>query len=437
MPKSVMLDGYNLGLEKGTGVATYARNLSYELHELGYRTDVLYGTRASPGIDPLLREISFFDPAVGTPPQWLVILRYIRDQLTSPLGRRAVKVPITGTVISKTFEARMPYFDQIWNSVNLFDVSLSYFKTYNRTLRVSGLRTPDIMHWTYPLPIRIPGAKNIYTLHDLVPLRLPFTTGDIKRRYLRLMRRIVKDADHIVTVSETSRRDIINLLGCPEHRITNTYQSVEIPKKFAEKPEDVVRREIEGAFGLPYKGYFLFFGAIEPKKNVGRLVEAYLASQVSAPLVIVGGAAWKSDVEFKFINPTTNSYLEQIDNMTYQRDRIRRFDYAPFSLLVSLIRGAKGVVFPSLYEGFGLPVLESMLLGTPVITSKEGSTPEVAGDAALLINPYDARDIADAIRAVDSDADLRGRLSEMGKVQAAKYSPEIYRGRLKELYERL
>ena len=270
-----------------------------------------------------------------------------------------------------------------------------------------------------------------------MPLRLPFTTGDIKRRYLRLMRRIVKDADHIVTVSETSRRDIINLLGCPEHRITNTYQSVEIPKKFAEKPEDVVRREIEGAFGLPYKGYFLFFGAIEPKKNVGRLVEAYLASQVSAPLVIVGGAAWKSDVEFKFINPTTNSYLEQIDNMTYQRDRIRRFDYAPFSLLVSLIRGAKGVVFPSLYEGFGLPVLESMLLGTPVITSKEGSTPEVAGDAALLINPYDARDIADAIRAVDSDADLRGRLSEMGKVQAAKYSPEIYRGRLKELYERL
>lgn len=437
MAKSVMLDGYNLGLEKGTGVATYARNLSYELHALGYRTDVLYGTRASPGIDPLLREISFFDPAVGTPPKWLVILRYLRDQLTSPLGRRAVKVPITGTVISKTFEARMPYFDQIWNSVNLFDVSLAYFKTYNRTLKVSGLRTPDIMHWTYPLPIRIPGAKNIYTLHDLVPLRLPFTTGDIKRRYLRLMRRIVKDADHIVTVSETSRRDIINLLGCPERRITNTYQSVEIPKKFAEKPDDVVRREIEGAFGLPYKGYFLFFGAIEPKKNVGRLVEAYLASQISSPLVIVGGAAWKSDVEFKFINPLTNSYLEQIDNLTYQRDRIRRFDYAPFSLLVSLIRGAKGVVFPSLYEGFGLPVLEAMLLGTPVITSKEGSTPEVAGDAALLINPYDARDIADAIRAVDSDPELRASLSAKGKVQAAKYSPEIYRGRLKELYDKL
>ncbi len=112
-------------------------------------------------------------------------------------------------------------------------------------------------------------------------------------------------------------------------------------------------------------------------------------------------------------------------------------DYASFPLLVSLIRGAKAVLFPSLYEGFGLPALEAMLLGTPVMTSNTSSMPEVVGEAAIKVDPYDIRAMVDAIRALDADAELRGRLSEYGPRQASLFSPERYQVRLRDTYARL
>jgi glycosyltransferase involved in cell wall biosynthesis len=112
-------------------------------------------------------------------------------------------------------------------------------------------------------------------------------------------------------------------------------------------------------------------------------------------------------------------------------------DYVPFRLLVNLIRGARAVLFPSLYEGFGLPALESMLLGTPVITSNTASMPEVVGDAAIKVDPYDVSALVQAIQALDRDATLRARLAEAGPRQAALFSPERYAARLEALYARL
>lgn len=434
---TIMIDGYNLGLEMGTGVATYARNLSYELHNLGYQAHVLYGGRAAPGIQDLLREIAFFDPNAGTTPRWLEVLRYVTELVNSPAGMRARPVPISGKVIAKTYRARMPYFDRIWSVPDLFGRSYRHFALYRSRLSVNVRETPRVMHWTYPLPLRVAGAKNIYTIHDLVPLRLPYTTLDNKRRHYRLIRMLLRRADHIVTVSETSKKDIVDLFGYPEEKITNTYQAVDIPRKYAEKPEDSVKREVEGTFNLVYKDYLLYFGAIEPKKNIGRLIESYLASQIKTPLVIIGKLAWKTDDELRLLNDSSIRYLEQVETLTYTRNRVFRIDYAPFPLLVSLIRGAKAVTFPSLYEGFGLPVLEAMRLGTPVLTSTEGAAPEVAGDAALLVDPYDTHALSEAIRALDSNQELRGELACKGLKQAALYSPERYRARLAQMYRNL
>ncbi|WP_342237085.1 glycosyltransferase family 4 protein [Inquilinus sp. OTU3971] len=436
--QTIMIDGYNLGLETGTGVATYARNLSYELHNLGYRTEVLYGGKAAPSTQQLLREIAFFDPTnVGEPSRWLEFLRYVNELIHSPAGVRAKPVPITGKVIARTYRSRMPYYDQISSVPDLWNRAYRHFAIYRNRMTVTLRDTPQLMHWTYPLPLRMAGARNIYTIHDLVPLRLPYTTLDNKRRYHRLVRMLLRKADHIVTVSETSKRDIVDLFGFPEERITNTYQAVDIPAKYAEKPEEAVKREVEGTFNLTHKGYLLYFGAIEPKKNIGRLIEGYLASQIKTPLVIIGKMAWKTDQELKLLNDSTIRYLEQVDTLTFTRNRVLRIDYAPFPLLVSLIRGAKAVTFPSLYEGFGLPVLEAMRLGTPVLASTEGALPEVAGDAALLVDPYDTHALADAIRELDGNAELRGDLAQRGARQAALYSPERYRARLGEMYRRL
>jgi glycosyltransferase involved in cell wall biosynthesis len=124
----------------------------------------------------------------------------------------------------------------------------------------------------------------------------------------------------------------------------------------------------------------------------------------------------------------------RIDNETRVKRKIIQLSYAPFPLLVSLIRGAKCTIFPSLYEGFGLPVLESMLLGTPVISSSTASIPEVAGDAAVLVDPYDAQKIAQAIRDLDNDEGLRSSLVSAGLIQAKKFSEIEYACRLKKLY---
>lgn len=435
----IFLDGYNLALEQGTGVATYARNLSFALHDLGAEVGVIYGNRASPSSDPLIREIAFFDERVGAPSPMLVAFRRISRMLHSPFGESAVEVPMTGRVIARSFSDRLPYFNEIWNAREVFQQAHAQFRLINRLLPVHLplAARPALMHWTYPLPLTLPGTRNIYTLHDLVPLRLPYTTLDNKRRYFRLQRLLARDADHLVTVSEASKRDIVSLLGVPEERVSNTYQTVHIPSRFAEAPMDQVRAEIVSSFGLEAGRYWLFFGAIEPKKNVGRLIQAFLASGVDGPLVIVGKKAWKSDQELRLLFDDHIRWLVQEGDSLRTRHKVMLLDYTPFRLLVNLIRGARAVIFPSLYEGFGLPAAEAMLLGTPVITSNTASLPEVVGDAALTVDPYDISELVSAIQQVDRDPALRARLAHDGPLQVAQFSPARSAERLAALYAKL
>lgn len=434
----IYIDGFNLALEQGTGVATYARNLSFALRDLGAEVGVLYGTPTSTiSRDPLLREIAFFEMPIVKPPGILRRIRDLRRAIFLPFGEIALHVPMTSGVIKTAFQDRMPYFDHIWNVQDLFSKEYQYGSFFSGRMNVHFREPPEIMHWTYPLAIRVPKAKNIYTLHDLVPLRLPYTTLDNKRRYYRMVKNLTRNADHIVTVSEVSKKDIMSLFGVPEERITNTYQAVHIPIIYREKSIEDVKNDLRGSYGLTYKKYFLFFGAIEPKKNVGSLIEAYLASGVSDPLVIVGKKAWKSEKELQLLsNGNVAPYPQARAAIADGRACVLHFDYASFSLLVSLIRGAKAVLFPSLYEGFGLPALEAMSLGTPVLTSNTGSMPEVVGDAALQIDPYDIRALVEGIRIIDSDADLRARLAEAGPIRAQEFSPERYQARLAKLYDK-
>jgi len=244
-----------------------------------------------------------------------------------------------------------------------------------------------------------------------------------------MCREVARRADHIAVVSEATRRDVIRMLGVPEDRVTNTYQAVALPPALVARPQAELETELEAAFGLEWEGYFLHFGAIEPKKNLGRVVEAFLASGVTRPLVIIGGPGWMSEPE--------TSLLKQARALRGASSRILLLDYVSYSMLISLIRGARGVLFPSLYEGFGLPVLEAMSLGAPVLTSDQGSLPEVAGEAALQVDPYDTSVIARGIRQIDADADWRMWASEQGRAQALKFSVEAYRARLGDLYAKV
>lgn len=421
----VLIDAYNLDLPHGTGVATYARNLSYCLRTLGFEIEVLHGRRTHAADDPLLREIGFFD-APPPPRAWARHLRRAREWFAGSVGlaNHALPITLSGRVIAEEQRRRMAVHDRLYNAPEIYEQAHRQFTSWGTLHSLKLAQPPAIAHWTYPLPIRIPGARNLYTMHDLVPLRLPFTTLDRKRRYLKLMRRLAATADHIVTISECSRHDIINLLGVAPERVTNTYQSVTLPSAFVNKPADVAAGEIESTYQLKAGEYFLFVGAIEPKKNVGRMVEAYLASGVRTPLVIAGPRAWNADRELALF----------LANERRLRNRIRVLEYVPLSMLVNLMRGARALLFPSIYEGFGLPVLEAMLLGTPVLSSNTSSIPEIAGDAALLVDPYSVQALAEAIRGLDDNDAMRAELSARGRRQAALFSPERYAERMAALY---
>lgn len=433
-PSSICIDGYNLSLRKGSGIATYGRNLNLALRGLGMKTHILYGPLAGHSRNNLLNQIALNDGA-APPERELRFAQRIATEF-SAWGRSAKPVTQTAAVQPSPAMSRAKA-DQWWSARDLFDAANRSYLKYRlfTPLRFSdpGL-APDVMHWTCPMPLKARGMANVYTVHDLVPLRLPFATLDNKRAFHRICKTICRKADHVVTVSESARRDLIDIFGIDENRVSNTYQAASLPEALTSRPDAEVSREVEGVFGLGWGRYFLFFGAIEPKKNLGRVIEAYLSSGVQDPLVIIGGTAWLDEYETKMLYEDLVTVQTLKENTIRRADRIRRYDYLPLHSLVSLIRGAKATLFPSLYEGFGLPVLESMILGAPVLTSTAGSLPEVAGDAALSVDPYDVEGIVKGIRALDADSGLRAELTARGRVQATKFSPAAYAERLSDVY---
>jgi glycosyltransferase involved in cell wall biosynthesis len=435
---SIGLDAFNISMPRGTGIATYGRNLNKVVRGLGRETDLIYGPEGLAGAKSGLAEVSLFDAPASRRRGLIWPLRQGLGLVSAFRGRTAVPINSDGDVITDHIARQAPPADRLWASQDLFHTANRAFSVTERMTKLSfagGRRAgPSVMHWTCPLPLYAPGRPNLYTLHDLVPLRLPFATLDNKRKFLRLCQQIARRADQIVTVSECSKRDLVRMLKIDERRVTVTYQSVKVPDGIMATPESELAAQIEGGLGLDWKGYFLFFGAIEPKKNLARLVEAYLASGAQSPLVIVGGKAWLEDDELGLLTPQLTGGGKTVDGED-RADRIRHFDFLPFSLLARLIRGARAVLAPFLYEGFGLPVLETMLMGTPVLASTTGSLPEVAGDAALLVDPYDVDEIREAIRILDADADLRADLAARGLIQAQKFNEAAYGARLTGLYK--
>jgi glycosyltransferase involved in cell wall biosynthesis len=442
-PMRVGIDGMNLAMADGTGVATYARMLSRCLTHLGHSVDVLYGTRVSAKTPPALREILFFEGLerkVLARAAGLYSPRHIREILRHPFGVEAVEIPVTGRVVATSFGTRMPSFERILSVPDLFEAAARHFRRYRTFLKVRMADTPAIMHWTYPLPIRVEGARNVYTIHDLVPLKLPYTSLENKRYHYRLIRACIEQADHICTVSEATRKDVLDMFPTlDERRITNTYQTARIVEDDGRGTADDLAARLKGLFGLDAGRYFLYFGAIEPKKNLGRLLEAYMGATLDSPLVIVGGRSWMADNELRLLRGKDGAKLAPDVGLGYggALSRVREFGYLPAELLGLLVRGARAVVFPSLYEGFGLPVLEAMAEGVPVLTSNLSSLPEIAGDAALLVDPYDVRAIATALQQLDTDEPLRRRLGADGRKQAALFSMTQYERRVAALYQQV
>jgi glycosyltransferase involved in cell wall biosynthesis len=422
------IDGYNFAIPHGTGIASYGLMLAKTLTTMGHEIDGLFGI--DPGSDPSLHEVLFYERLARPVPAARLSLP---KRLAVDLGLarpRIVPIVPSGLVETEAFSERLPAFQRIWTGARLFDAALRRFRATGKMTQISLPDPPDIIHWTYPVPLRVRGIPNVYTIHDLVPLKLPHATLDRKPEFKALVDACIASAAQICTVSAASQHDIEDMFPQARGLVTNTYQV----SSLLNGEGLCVRSNNEAAlkaFGLTPKGYFLFFGAIEPKKNIGRLLEAYLSLDTDTPLVLVSSRSWQSDEELTLLDESASN-----KDGHKSKSGIVRINHVPRSVLTGLIAQAKAVLFPSLYEGFGLPAHEAMLMGTPVLTSDRGGLREVAGEAAVLIDPYDAASIAVGLSRLDADDRLRETLATAGKEHAARFSIEKYRTSLDLLYAR-
>jgi glycosyltransferase involved in cell wall biosynthesis len=269
----------------------------------------------------------------------------------------------------------------------------------------------DVLHSPDFIPPLNGCYRSVITIHDLAFLRYPrFLTADARRYYNNQIASAVKRAERIIAVSRATRDDVLDLLGVPPDRVTVIYEAA--GEQFRPLPtEDVVR--ITGRYSLP-PGYILFVSTIEPRKNVDGLLRAYAqlgdALPDAPPLVLAGKRGWLYE-----------DTLALVETLGLRRRVIwlETFDYAD---LPAIYGGAAAFCLPSFYEGFGLPPLEAMACGTPVVVSQRASLPEIVGNAALLIEPDDPGSIAAALSRVLTDTGLATHLRSEGLRRAAQFS---------------
>jgi glycosyltransferase involved in cell wall biosynthesis len=270
----------------------------------------------------------------------------------------------------------------------------------------------DVFHATDHLLPRLSRVKSVLTVHDLIFQFYPETHKPLNRWFLTLMMpRFLQAADSVIAVSKSTKKDAMDFYGLDEERIEVIYEGVHA--RFRPAPSDAISVVLR-KYGL-VGGFILSVGTIEPRKNLTSLLEAYhVLKNQGTPrrLVIVGKKGW---LYADFFRRLSELGLE---------DEVIFPGFVPDDDLPALYSAADLFVFPSLYEGFGLPVLEAMACGVPVITSNTSSLPEVAGEAALLIAPRDIGGLVKAIQLTLADEQTRTEMRDQGVQQAAKFSWE-------------
>ena len=423
----VLVDGFNLGLKKGSGIKTYGMTLLDAYESLGYEIGILLDNNYVTGKVEMLDEVNLFDQDEVTPTSLFDFLWLKRLKALSYLFRTRKSFKVVPKITEPDPENYLSHVggDKYQYIENIADVYHTANRLFAATKKITKLKIknkPDIFHLTTPWPIKIQGVKTVITIHDLIPLKVPFTTLDMKEHFYNLFKWATESADLILSVSEHTKKDIMEIYGVPEEKIKVTYQSYKGGDVEVSKEDSAVYLQSKK---LVAEKYILFVGNIEPKKNIKQLIRAFAYIKKGYKLAIVGHKAWMSDSQLVGLK----SYLKKKEYVM--------LDYVTEEELVMLYSNAFCMVFPSLYEGFGLPVLEAMQNNCPVICSDRSSLPEVGGDAVLYVDPYKFSDIRMQLDKLITNPSLRLDMIEKGKLRVEFFSPENYAKRLQAAFEGL
>jgi glycosyltransferase involved in cell wall biosynthesis len=304
-------------------------------------------------------------------------------------------------------------------SVRAFSVAVSL----PAALRSDGV---DLLHSTFTPP-PFAATPEVLTLHCLSSFTHPqFYARTIAWRLNALLRIGMRRARRLVCVSETTARQAHEHFGVPAERLSVAYNGV--ASHFVPMDERQARSTVAARLGIT-DPYFLFVGKLEPRKNVERVIEAYARvkreTRTGAKLLLAGHRT--------SVTPRIDALIDRLG----LSDDVLRIGYVPGDVLPQLYGAARLFLFPSLWEGFGIPMIEAMACGTPVVTSSAACLPEIAGGAAAIVDPLSVEDIAEAIARLDGSDDERGRLRARGFVRAGDFTWDRSARATLDAYERL
>jgi glycosyltransferase involved in cell wall biosynthesis len=285
----------------------------------------------------------------------------------------------------------------------------------------------DVLHSPVNvLPILLPQhCAGVVTLHDLAFLRFPDILTRSKRLYHRAFTiRSIRRATMVITVSDSTRQDAIELVGVPGEQVQTVYPCIDA--RFSNVPKDEELQSFREKHDLT-SGYILYLGTLEPRKNITTLIEAYAQVRkthaIGEKLVLAGGKGWLYDAIFERVQQL--GLTSEVLFAGYVEDSEQALWY----------RAASVFVYPSLYEGFGIPVAEALACGTPVVTSNVSSLPEAGADVAICIDPYDVEVMTASIHTALTDQTFRQKCSTMAPVVAQRFSAQRMVEQIVKVYE--
>lgn len=430
MSNNLLIISEDLEQKYHRGIAYYAKSLLRATHALGYENYLLTGA-PQVSASPLLKELSII--------KHLIVPTHIdfgrKKKLLHYLKKYLFQSRFEETLLDRfekvySEEQRLDYLQYIKGFMNKpsqyaeFDFHLEHFKR-PVTIDVASARSYRAVMTTSPSPIKIKNTPLIQTLHDIIPLSThfhPTTPHQLELIHQRIVKMLTY-SDYICSVSAYSRQEIVSFFPGFEHKIIATPIAVPIDEEmFNVAQNDFLAAALLATYGLE-QGEFLFYvGSLEDRKNIDRMILSYqmIKQKIDIPLVLAGeiGSAYRHLYK-QIHNSKGVIFLDKINDVTK----------------LILLRSARAFLFPSLYEGFGIPPLEAMYMGCPVLTSHVTSLPEVCGDAAVYVDPYSVDDMASKIEYIANDRSLQEDLRNKGKERVKLFSNEAYSQRLKNVLD--
>ncbi len=347
------------------------------------------------------------------------IARYLRNMYQTMA--KMEQVDISYLAGKKLFHSMPPLADTgkwqkataaVWKLPDpvVFSLRAFHWLRYENILRgICSKNSFNLYHETAFVPAKMTNIPTVYSIYDLSLRRFRETHPRERVWFFEyFLKRRMSYATHILTISKFIRQEIIDEFSVPPEMVTAIPLAPD-PIFGLRTAEEV--KKVKQQYKLP-ESYLLFVSSLEPRKNINLLIEAMHSVSVDIPLVLVGWQGWGD-----------KDWLEKIKS-TSLKNRIHIIGHVPDEHLVEIYNGATALVYPSLYEGFGLPIVEAMACGCPVICSNAASMPEAAGDAGLFINPQKSNELSDAIETVVMNSEKRTELIRRGHLQAKSFSWE-------------